>query len=85
MKSIESMRQYLWFKKASACNIPIFGPIIQSAAQKFAEKFEIKDFIALNGWLESFRKRHQIVLGLLSGEGKSADFSTADQFKEKNS
>ncbi|KAL4152706.1 hypothetical protein QTP88_000539 [Uroleucon formosanum] len=52
---------YEWFVSVRSKNLPISGPIIQTEAMKLAEKMNVKDFKASNGWLEEFKKRHDIV------------------------
>jgi hypothetical protein len=72
-----------WFKRARTCNIPISGPILQEVALKFAQGFKIQNFTASNGWLECFKRRNQIVFRVLSGEQQSADFVSANDYKQK--
>ncbi|CAI6365443.1 unnamed protein product [Macrosiphum euphorbiae] len=50
-----------WFVSARAKNIPISGPIIQTKARQIAEQMSVTEFKASNGWLESFKNRHNIV------------------------
>lgn len=45
---------YEWFISVRSKNLPISGPILQTEAMKLAEKMNVKDFKALNGWLEKF-------------------------------
>jgi hypothetical protein len=44
------------------------GTMMQEHAKEVAEKLEKSEFKASNGWLESFRKRHQIVFNAVCGE-----------------
>jgi len=37
-------------------NLPISCPILQTEAMQLAEKMNIKEFKASNGWLEKFKK-----------------------------
>ncbi|XP_067139410.1 tigger transposable element-derived protein 4-like isoform X4 [Centruroides vittatus] len=66
----EEVNKYVWewFQKASATHIPISGPLIQEKAREFAEFLNISSFRASNGWLDSFRKRHNIVFRSVDGE-----------------
>ena len=73
---------WAWFQKARARNIPISGPTLQEVAQSMAEKLN-KEFKGSNGWLESFRKRHQIEFQNLHGESASADLEGAANFLQR--
>ena len=64
---------YNWFSAARANNIPVSGPILQQKALHVAELLHFSDFKASNGWLEAFRKRHNISFRLLSREGVEVD------------
>ena len=57
-----------WFREARSMNLPISGPLLQETAKEFAKKSGREDFAASSGWLDSFKKRHQIVFKTLSGE-----------------
>ena len=65
-------RIYNWFAAVRSNNITIFGPIIQEKAKKVAEILNLRTFKASNGWLESFRKRHNIFLLVLHLDRVSA-------------
>ena len=69
-----------WFERARAKNIPLSGPIVQEVARGFAKNIGKEDFQASNGWLECFRKRHQIVFQNLHGEAQSADATSASDY-----
>ncbi len=58
---------YRWYQTAQSLSIPVTGAMLQSKAKWFAEKLGNNDFKASNGWLHSFRKRHQIVFGAVCG------------------
>lgn len=51
---------YQWFLNARAKNLPISGPILQFQAKQIAERLGKNAFKASNGWLQSFRNRHEI-------------------------
>jgi len=71
---------WAWFGRARSKDIPLSGPIVQEAAKEFAQRLGKGNFRASNGWLESFRKRHQIEFRTLHGESQSADSSSASDF-----
>ena len=41
-----------WFCMARGSNIPISGPMIQEEAKEIANRLQIDDFKASNGWLQ---------------------------------
>uniref|UniRef100_A0A8C4WT87 tRNA-yW synthesizing protein 5 n=1 Tax=Eptatretus burgeri TaxID=7764 RepID=A0A8C4WT87_EPTBU len=58
---------YEWFLLAKDRHLPLTGTILQEKAREFAAQIGIDTFTASNGWLQSFRKRHQIVGRLFPG------------------
>ena len=62
-----------WFCTARSKNIPMTGRLIQEKATMLAVAMGHADFTASNGWLDSFKKRHDIKASVLSGE--AADVS----------
>lgn len=75
-------RVYNWFAAARASNIPVSGVILQEKARKVAELLNECDFKASNGWLDSFRKRHNIVFRTLSGESAEMDRAVVQNWKD---
>ncbi|RWR99523.1 tigger transposable element-derived protein 6-like protein, partial [Dinothrombium tinctorium] len=63
-----------WFKKASSMGLTLSGSILQEKVQHFAQQLSI-DFKDSNGWLEKFKKRHQIKSYTVSGESGSVDIA----------
>jgi hypothetical protein len=56
---------------------------IQSKAKEIAQRLQIENFQASNGWLESFKARHNINFRSLSGESAGADLEAAEDWKSK--
>lgn len=72
-----------WFKKMRGMNARVSGPLLQEAASEFSKKLNVENFIASNGWLESFKKRHNISQKILCGESHDVDMETVDSFKRR--
>jgi hypothetical protein len=54
--------------------------MIQSAALIISEKLKINGFRASAGWLQAFKKRHDLVVRKLVGESASANLLAAKDF-----
>lgn len=72
-----------WFTAARAKNLPISGTILQAKAMKFAEKFSDTTFKASNGWLESFKRRHQLTFKAVCGEANDVDNAIVEDWHKK--
>jgi hypothetical protein len=64
---------YRWFINCRSKSLPISGPILQTEATKLAEKLGISDFKASNGWLDRFKRRHNIVCKQINGEANDVN------------
>ncbi|XP_051170921.1 tigger transposable element-derived protein 6-like [Leptopilina boulardi] len=71
-----------WLKQVLDKNIPIDGPLLKGKAQVFAKKLGIQNFAASNGWLEGFKKRHNLVFKNKVGEIKSGDQDVCNEWTE---
>ena len=70
-----------WFVNVRAKNHRVSVPMVQeyTYAKKVAQKLGKTEFKASNGWLESFRKRHQIVFNELCGESSDVISETIEE------
>lgn len=76
-----------WVKMVRDKNESISGPIIREKALAFAKSLGHVDFIASVGWLDKFKKRHNIVQKIISGdvneinneECRVMDYPSADE------
>ena len=72
-----------WFSKVRNQNVPVSGPMIQAKALEFDEELGIKSFKASNGWLERFRKHHDIKFRAICGDSSSVNSETVSNWEEK--
>ncbi|GBO14628.1 hypothetical protein AVEN_76236-1 [Araneus ventricosus] len=71
-----------WFTLQRSRNLPITGANLQTKANEFAELFEEKSFVCSNGWLDRFKKRHNIRSGKVVGEAASVRSSDINHWME---
>lgn len=72
-----------WFCKARNKHLPISGPIIQAKALESAQCLGLDNFKASNGWLERFRRRHDITFKKICGESADVNIEDVTFWKEK--
>lgn len=60
-----------WFVSTRSKGLPISGSLVQEQAKNIAEKLGNSAFKASNGWLDSFKKRHNIAWDTVSGEASN--------------
>ena len=61
----------------------VTGPMLRKMAQEEARMLEIDDFKASEGWLSCLKYRHGISAKVVSGEAKSVNFLTVENWKEE--
>jgi hypothetical protein len=64
-----------WFMNARSRNIHMSGPIVRSEALAVATSLGNDQFKASTGWLDSFKKRHNIEWNRVCGESEDVDES----------
>lgn len=72
-----------WFRETTSKRIPVSGPMIQERARMIAAEAGILGFSASNGWLESFRRRHNILFRTLCGEAGDVDEEVVADWKQR--
>lgn len=63
----------MWLKQARGQSLPVSGDLIKEKAMKLAELMHIPNFMASNGWLDNFKKRHGITFKTVQGEAGVVD------------
>lgn len=71
-----------WFMIKRKKHITITDDILKSMALKLAEAFNISPFTASSGWLQSFKKRHNIASKVILGEEGLVDERKVEDFKD---
>lgn len=72
-----------WFTTARGNNIPVSGPLLQEKALEIAKELEMNDFTASVGWLDRFKKRHNVVHKVMCGEKRSVDPDSVAKWKSE--
>ncbi|XP_029656125.1 tigger transposable element-derived protein 6-like [Octopus sinensis] len=68
------------FQKLREDKVPISGPFIKKIALYTASKIGFDSFKASNGWLDRFKKRHELRFKLICGEKNSSDLTYINEF-----
>ena len=74
---------FKWYSLAQQRNVPVSGPVLQEEALLMTQKIGHEGFKASNGWLESFKKRHNIRQFTISGESADVSEETVQDWYEK--
>lgn len=72
-----------WFRTARSQSIPVSGRMLQEKALAFTKELGIEDFKASNGWLSSFRQRHNINIESICGESGSVSEKDVNDWCDK--
>jgi hypothetical protein len=71
-----------WVTTAREKNLPLTGTIIREYAQEFADALGHQDFLASVGWLDKFKKRHNIVGKTICGESAAVDMDICNDWQK---
>ena len=74
---------YMWYSLARQCSVPVSGPMLQEEVRNVAEKMGHHQFKASNGWLDSFKKCHNIRQFTVSGEAADVLDETVEGWHER--
>ena len=71
-----------WFAQVRQTGLPISGPVVKAQAEIFNKSINGDEttFVASQGWLWRWQKRHGITKHKIVGEKRSADKDSAAQF-----
>ncbi|XP_032223965.1 tigger transposable element-derived protein 4-like [Nematostella vectensis] len=72
-----------WYQMCRNSNIPISGTMIQEEAMIIAERLGLNEFTGSNGWLEKFKRQHNIGQMAVSGEEAGVNPETVERWKER--
>ena len=72
-----------WYSLARQQLVPVSGPMLQSEALLLAKELGNKSFKAFNGWLQSFKQRHNIIQLVVSGESGDVCEDTVEAWMEQ--
>ncbi|GBO11469.1 Tigger transposable element-derived protein 6 [Araneus ventricosus] len=64
---------FKWIHTMPYKNVPISGLFIIEKALQFAKTLGYDEFRGSNGWLEKFKRRHEIMAQVISSESKDVD------------
>jgi len=71
----------MWLKQARGQNLPVSGDLIEKKAMKLDELMNILDFMASDGWLDNFERRHGITFQTAQGEAGAVDSQSFLEFQ----
>ena len=69
-----------WFKQTRAAQLPISGPMLAEIAESLAKEMGLLDWKCSNGFLERFKKRHNIAFKVAAGEAASVEQAAVDDW-----
>ena len=74
---------YSWYRLAVSKNVYPDGPQLCEKAREIGRRLGVDDFKASNGWLDRWKKKHNIRKMTISGESGDVSGLTVDSWKER--
>ncbi|XP_039386738.1 tigger transposable element-derived protein 4-like [Mauremys reevesii] len=71
---------FQWLTNTRATKLPVNGPLLMEKADILAAKLGHPDFKASQGWLDRFKKRHNIVFKAICGESAAVQQEQVDSW-----
>lgn len=68
-----------WFT-TNRSSVPISGHVLKTKAEQLAVLLDKEQFVCSEGWLDRWKKRHNITAGKISGEARSVDRATTSDW-----
>ncbi|XP_037508922.1 tigger transposable element-derived protein 4-like [Rhipicephalus sanguineus] len=78
-KSLEDVH-LAWIQCARSANLPVNGIVLKAKVEEIALKMDI-EFACSDGWLDRFRKRHELVFRSVAGEAAAVDEVTCNDWR----
>ena len=72
-----------WYTLCGQSNKPVSGAMLQEEAMIIAERLGIDDFVASNGWLDRFKRQHNICNMTIAGEAVDVRTETIESWNER--
>lgn len=72
-----------WFRIARSKIVNVDGPLIQAKAAEIAKELGHNNFKASNGWLDRFKKAHNITCRIISGESAEVDTEVDEDWLQR--
>jgi len=69
-----------WFKQTRSSQLPVSGPILAEVAERLAKEMGQTEWKCSAGFLDRFKKRHNIAFKVAAGEAGSVDKQTVDDW-----
>ncbi len=73
---------YQWIQNKRRRNFVLSNDNIKTMALKLAHRFNINNFVASSGYVDSFKTRHNLVTKSIHGESGLVNLEKIDGFKE---
>ena len=72
-----------WYARARESNIPVSGPLLVEEAKLIAESLGEENFKGTNGWLQKWKRRHNITEMSIAGEEGDVSAEKVESWQER--